>query len=101
MYAIIETGGKQYKVEKGDTIKVELLTNNIGETLKLPILLISDNGKIKVGKDLSSAYANAEVTFQGKARKIDIFTYKAKKNVRRRKGHRQPYSEIKITEIVK
>jgi large subunit ribosomal protein L21 len=101
MYAIIETGGKQYKVEKGDIIKVELLTNNIGDTLKLPVLLISEEGNIQVGQSLSNAYVNAEVTFQGKARKIDIFTYKAKKNVRRRKGHRQPYTEIKITEIVK
>ncbi|NLT18409.1 MAG: 50S ribosomal protein L21 [Firmicutes bacterium ADurb.Bin080] len=100
MYAIVETGGKQYKVSTGDTLKVELLSVNLGEIIKLPLLLVSNEGKIMTGDSLSGKYAEAEVVFHGKARKIDIFTYKAKKNVRRRKGHRQPYTEIKINNIV-
>ncbi|MDD4120020.1 MAG: 50S ribosomal protein L21 [Clostridia bacterium] len=100
MYAIVETGGKQYKVQTGETFKVELLSANLGEIIKLPVLLVSDEGKVITGNDLSGKYAEAEVVFHGKSRKIDIFTYKAKKNVRRRKGHRQPYTELKINKIV-
>lgn len=100
MYAIVETGGKQYKVQTGETFKVELLSANLGEIIKLPVLLVSDEGKVITGNDSSGKYAEAEVVFHGKSRKIDIFTYKAKKNVRRRKGHRQPYTELKINKIV-
>lgn len=100
MYAIIETGGKQYKVENDSILKVELLNEEIGSKVKLPVLLINKDGKISAGKDVANAYAEAEVTYNGKAKKINIFKYKSKKNVRKRQGHRQPYSEIKITDIV-
>lgn len=101
MYAIIETGGKQYKVQQEEKLKVELLSVNVGDIVKLPVLFISEDGQVLVGDKISNSYVNAEVVFHGKARKIDIFTYKAKKNVRRKLGHRQPYTEIKILEIVK
>lgn len=100
MYAIILTGGKQYKVETGDVLKVELLEAKVGDTVKLPVLMLNKDGVVSAGAQVAEAYANAEVTFIGKGPKIDIFTYKAKKNIRKRQGHRQPYTEIKITEIV-
>lgn len=100
MYAIVATGGKQYKVQNGDLIKVELLNAEVGQTVKLEVLFISDNGAVKTGEAVKDAYANAEVVFNGKGKKLNIFTYKAKKNIRKRQGHRQPYTQIKITEIV-
>ncbi|HIU99733.1 MAG TPA: 50S ribosomal protein L21 [Candidatus Stercoripulliclostridium merdipullorum] len=100
MYAIVLTGGKQYKVETGSVLKVELLSEEVGAKVKLPVLFVSDNGVVKAGDAVKDAYATAEVVFSGRGPKIDIFTYKAKKNVRKRQGHRQPYTEIKILEIV-
>lgn len=101
MYAIVATGGKQYKVTNGELLKVELLDAEVGQSIKLDVLFIGkENGEILVGEAVKNAYATAEVVFNGRGPKINIFTYKAKKNVRRRKGHRQPYSQIKITEIV-
>lgn len=100
MYAIIVAGGKQYKVEQNSVIKVELLREEIGATVKFNVLMISDNGSIKAGADVSNAYAEAIVLKNGKGAKIDIFKYKAKKNERKRQGHRQPYSEVKITNII-
>lgn len=101
MYAIVLTGGKQYKVEKDSILKVEKLNLETGSKVKLDVLMLNDDGKVSVGNPtIKGAYAEAEVTFNGKAKKINIFKYKAKKNVRKRQGHRQPYSEIKITNIV-
>ncbi|MGI6136429.1 MAG: 50S ribosomal protein L21 [Christensenellales bacterium] len=101
MYAIVETGGKQYKVQEGDMIKVELLDAVIGDTIKLPVLFVNDAGALLVGNEASKSFVEAEVVYHGKGKKIDIFTYKAKKNVRKRKGHRQPYTEVKIKKISK
>lgn len=101
MYAIIETGAKQYKVEKDQLIKVELMKADIGDKVDLKVLMISNDGKVLVGNDLKKAKVSAEVVFNGKGPKIDIFTYKAKKNIRKRQGHRQPYTQLKILEIVK
>lgn len=101
MYAIIMTGGKQYKVEKDLILKVELLNLEVGSKLKLDILMLNRDGEVVVGNPtIKDAYAEAEVTWNGRGKKINIFKYKAKKNVRKRQGHRQPYSEIKITNIV-
>ncbi|MCL2229117.1 MAG: 50S ribosomal protein L21 [Firmicutes bacterium] len=86
MYAVIETGGKQYKVEKGDTLSVELLDIAIGKVLKFKDLL---NG----------AEVTAKVESHGKGKKINIFTYKPKKNIRKRQGHRQPFTMLKIEGI--
>ncbi len=99
MYAIVTTGGKQYKVEKDTIIKVEKLDVNVGDNITLDVMLISDNGTVKVGKDIGKAVVKAEVLAQDKAKKINIFKYKAKKNIRKRQGHRQPFTAIKITSI--
>lgn len=100
MYAIISTGGKQYRVENGTVLRVELLKSENGK-VRFDILMLNKDGAITVGDPVvAGAYAEAEVVKNGKGAKIDIFKYKAKKNERKRKGHRQPYSEVKITSIV-
>ena len=100
MYAIIVSGGKQYKVEKDSVIKVELLPEEIGATVKFDIVMVNKDGVISVGKELEGSYAEAVIVKNGKNPKIDIFKYKSKKNERKRQGRRQPYSEVKITNIV-
>lgn len=99
MYAIVLTGGKQYKAEKDLIIKVEKLDANVGDNVDLEVLMISDNGAIKVGNEIANAVVKAEVVAQDKAKKINIFKYKAKKNVRKRQGHRQPFTALKILSI--
>ncbi|MFA6866822.1 MAG: 50S ribosomal protein L21 [Clostridia bacterium] len=101
MYAIIVTGGKQYKVEKDLVLKVELLKAEVGSTVKFDILMLNDAGKVTTGNPIiAKAYAEAEVIENGRGRKLDMFTYKPKKNVRKRKGHRQPFTKVKIINIV-
>ncbi len=100
MYAIILTGGKQYKVEEGSVLKIEKLESEVGSTVKFDVLLLSDNGEIKTGDAVKNAAVEAEVTFVGRGKKIDIFKYKPKKNIRKRQGHRQPFTEVKVTKIV-
>ena len=99
MYVIVLTGGKQYKVEQDSIIKVEKLDANVGDKVELDVLMISDNGTIKAGSDIKKAVVKAEVLAQDKAKKINIFKYKAKKNIRKRQGHRQPFTALKITAI--
>ena len=99
MYAIIATGGKQYKEEAGQTIKVEKIKANVGDVVDLEALMIVDGDKIVVGEAAKSAAVKAEVVAQEKDKKIVIFKYKSKKNVRKRQGHRQPYTALKIKEI--
>ncbi len=98
MYAVIETGGKQYKVSEGDVIEVEKLEVNVGEKIELPVLLTVDGEKIAAGSDVT-VKATAEVLGQGKDKKIVVFKYKAKKNVRNKQGHRQPFTRLKIVSI--
>lgn len=100
MYAIIVTGGKQYKVEKGQNLKVELLNAEVGSKIKLDIIMLNKDGEIIVGSPIANAYAEAEIVGEGKGPKINIFKYKSKKNVRKKQGHRQPFTKIKITKIV-
>ena len=99
MYAIVATGGKQYKAEAGQTIKVEKIKANVGDVVDLEALMIVDGDKIVVGEAAKSAAVKAEVVAQEKDKKIVIFKYKSKKNVRKRQGHRQPYTALKIKEI--
>ncbi|NLZ25749.1 MAG: 50S ribosomal protein L21 [Clostridiales bacterium] len=100
MYAIIETGGKQYKVEKDMLIKVEKLSANIGDSVELKaLMLVNDNGEVITGAAASKAVVKAEVTRQDKSKKIIVFKYKPKKNSRKRQGHRQPFTELKIVSI--
>lgn len=100
MYAIIVSGGKQYRVQKDDVIKVELMEAEVGSTVELSVLMLNKDGEVLVADDVKSAVVKAEVVSHGKGRKLNIFTYKAKKNIRKRQGHRQPYTELKILDIV-
>ena len=100
MYAIIKTGGKQYKVEQGDEFRVEKLDANVGDTVVFDEVYAVGGDKLIVGTPLVEGYAvNAEVLEQGKADKVVIYKYKAKKDYRRKNGHRQPYTLVKITGI--
>ncbi|MEJ5338398.1 MAG: 50S ribosomal protein L21 [Aquificaceae bacterium] len=96
MYAIIETGGKQYKVEKGLKLRVERLPYDAGSTIELtPILLRKEDGSVELGK----GRVVAEVLSHDRQRKVTVFKFRAKKNYKRWRGHRQPYTEILIKDI--
>ena len=100
MYAIIECGGKQYKVEKDELVRVEKLDAEVGAKVELKVLLVADDkGKVKAGEAASKAKVVAEVRAQDKYPKILVFHYKSKKQIRKRQGHRQPYTELKILSI--
>ncbi|HKL93677.1 MAG TPA: 50S ribosomal protein L21 [Clostridia bacterium] len=100
MYAIIETGGKQYKVQEEMLVKVEKLDANVGDKVALKAILVADkDGKIVVGDAAGKTAVMAEVTKHDKSAKILVCKYKAKKNIRKRQGHRQPYTELKIVSI--
>jgi len=94
MYAIIETGGKQYKVEPGMQLKVEKLDAKEGDTIELKTLLVNKDGEIK-----TEGTTIAEVKGHGKHKKVIVFKFKRKKNYKRWRGHRQPYTLIEIKEI--
>ncbi len=102
MYAVIETGGKQYRVQEGDVVFVEKLNVEEGETINFDkILLVSKEGELQAGKPyVEGVTVEGSVLEQGKAKKIIVFTYKAKKNSKRKLGHRQPYTKVKIEKIV-
>lgn len=101
MYAIIATGGKQYKVAVGDEVFVEKLEGEAGDTIEFDeVLGVSTDDGFKLGDDIKSAKVSGEIVRQGKGKKIIIFKYKAKKGYRRKNGHRQPYTRVKINDIV-
>ena len=96
MYAIIQTGGKQYKAEVGDVISVEKLDAEVG----FDVWLVADGENITVGKPVvENVKATAKVVEHGKAKKVIVFHYKPKKNIRKKNGHRQPYTKVEITAI--
>lgn len=101
MYAIIETGGKQYKVQEGDVLHIEKLTVGEGEVVTFDrVLAVSGEGGLTIGAPLvAGATVSAKVAKHGKAKKIMIFKYKAKKNYRRKQGHRQPFTQVVIDKI--
>ena len=100
MFAIVQTGGKQYNVTEGDVIKVEKLPNAVGEKVNLEVLLVSDGDKTVAGTPtVKGAEVNAEILSHGKGDKIVVFKYKPKKNERKKQGHRQPLTELKILSI--
>ena len=100
MYAVIETGGKQVKVEQGDEIYAELLNAEADDVVELKVLALGGEDGIKVGSDVENAKVMAKVVKNGKARKITVFTYKPKKSSSRKMGHRQPYTKLTITDII-
>ncbi|MBS5971019.1 MAG: 50S ribosomal protein L21 [Finegoldia magna] len=100
MFAIIKTGGKQYKVSEGDVIKVEKIEAEAGDKIEFDQVLMVAGDDVKVGSPVvEGAKVSAEVLNQKKDKKIVIFKFKAKKNYRKKKGHRQPYTLVKIEKI--
>lgn len=101
MYAVIRTGGKQYRVAAGDTLEVERLDGAVGDTIKLDdILLVSDGSAVRVGQPVvEGASVTAKITGQYKGNKILVFKYRPKKRIRVRKGHRQYITRLQIASI--
>lgn len=99
MYAIFENGSKQYKASVGDTVKVEKLAAEVGATVTFPVIMTADEKGIQAGKEVANVVVTAEVVAQGKDKKIIVFKYKAKKNERKKQGHRQPFTTVKVTAI--
>lgn len=101
MYAIIQTGGKQYRVSEGDVVSIEKLTAAEGEEVVFDqVLTVVADGDVKIGKPvLEGAKVTAKVVEHGKGEKILVFKYKAKSNYRKRQGHRQPYTKVEISKI--
>ncbi|MBQ6595565.1 MAG: 50S ribosomal protein L21 [Clostridia bacterium] len=100
MYAVIKTGGKQYRVQQGDVIYVEKLDCNADDTVQFDALLLSDGDETKVGTPVvEGVTVEGKVLAQVKGQKIVVFKYKAKKNERKKQGHRQPYTKVEITAI--
>ena len=99
MYAIIATGGKQYKVSEGDVLKVEKLNAATGDTVTFDqVVAVSDNG-LKVGVDVANATVSATVVGEGKGKKVIVYKYKRKTGYHKKNGHRQPYTQVKIEKI--
>ena len=100
MYAIIRTGGKQYNVSGGDEVLVEKLNAEVGEEVSFEVLMLADDSGIKIGTPVvEGVSAKAEVVEHGKGKKVIVFKYKPKKNYRKKQGHRQPYTMVKIKAI--
>ena len=100
MYAVVKTGGKQYKAEVGKFIDVEKLDAEVGDEVSFDALMVVDGNKSQIGAPvLEGVKVTGKVLAQDKARKILVFKYKAKKDYRRRQGHRQPYTRVEITSI--
>ena len=101
MYAIIETGGKQYKVEAGDIVSVEKLGAEVGETVTFDkVMAVSDDNGLKAGTPyLEGTVVTGEVTENGKGKKVIVFKYKPKKDSKSKQGHRQPYTMVEIKSI--
>ncbi len=99
MYAIIATGGKQYKVSEGDIIKVEKLAGEAGDTVTFDRVIAVSDGSLKVGKDAEKASVTATVMKQDRARKVVVYKYKPKTGYHKKNGHRQAYTQVKIEKI--
>jgi large subunit ribosomal protein L21 len=101
MYAIFENGGKQYRVSEGDVVFLEKIQSELGETVSFnDVLVVGLPDKLLVGSPyVENASVTASITKQGKAKKIVVFKYKAKKNYRRKQGHRQPFTKVTIDKI--
>jgi large subunit ribosomal protein L21 len=97
MYAVVEVGGRQYRVSPGDEIYVEKLEAAAGDALKLPVLLVSDDSGVTVGKPIVEGHeVSAQVVGEEKGEKLIVFKYTPKKRYRRKTGHRQTYTKLKI-----
>ena len=100
MYAIIATGGKQYRVSEGDVIYIEKIDAAVDSTVSFDVLLVGNEGDVKIGTPVvEGVKAEGKVVGQVRGEKIVVFKYKSKKNYRRKQGHRQPYTKVEITKI--
>lgn len=99
MYAIIATGGKQYKVSEGDTIRVEKLGAEAGDTVEFDDVLAIGGDKLMVGDDVKSASVSATVVENGRGKKVIVYRYKRKSGYHKKNGHRQAYTQVKIDKI--
>ena len=99
MYAIIATGGKQYKVSEGDVIKVEKLDAEAGNTVTFDQVVAVRDADLKVGNDVANSTVTGTVMDQGKGKKIIVYKYKRKSGYHKKNGHRQAYTEVKIDKI--
>ena len=99
MYAIFANGNKQYKAAVGETVKLEKLNAEAGSTVEFPVIITADEKGIQTGAEVENVKVTCEVLSHGKDKKIIVFKYKAKKNERKKQGHRQPYSLVKVTAI--
>jgi large subunit ribosomal protein L21 len=102
MYAVIQTGGKQYRVQEGDILRVEKLDAEVGNKIDFDqVLMVGDAGDVKAGKDVEKFKVSGVVTEQGKGKKLVIFKRRRRKNFRRTKGHRQMFTAVRIEKISK
>lgn len=100
MYAIIATGGKQYRVSEGDVIYIEKIDAQVDSTVSFDVLLVGNDGDVKIGTPvLEGVKVEGKVVGQIRGEKIVVYKYKSKKNYRRKQGHRQPYTKVEITKI--
>ncbi|HEU0121907.1 MAG TPA: 50S ribosomal protein L21 [Bryobacteraceae bacterium] len=101
MYAVIETGGKQYRVAPGESVKIEKLAGDPGAdiTFDKVIAVVNDSGELKAGKDAVGAKVNAKIDNHGRADKVIVFKFKRKKQYRKTQGHRQGFTQVTVTGI--
>ena len=99
MYAIVCTGGKQYKVSEGDVIEIEKLDAEEGAEVTFEEIVAVSDGSLKIGDDVKGAKVTASVLGQGRGRKVIVYRYKSKKGYHKKKGHRQAYTRVKINSI--
>ena len=99
MYAIIATGGKQYKVSEGDVVRVEKLDAEAGDSVTFDKVIAVSDKKLKVGADVAKVTVEATVEKQGRAKKVIVYKYKRKTGYHKKNGHRQAYTEVKINKI--
>ena len=101
MYAVVTTGGKQYRVQKGETLKIEKIPGDVGSQVAFDqVLMVSDGDRVEIGQPLvQNAVVNAHIVEQGKHKKIVVFKYKRRKRFRRTQGHRQQFTAVKIDDI--
>ena len=100
MYAIIATGGKQYRVSEGDVIYIEKIDAQVDSTVTFDVLLMGNDGDVKIGTPVvEGVKVEGKVVGQIRGEKIVVYKYKSKKNYRRKQGHRQPYTKVEITKI--
>ncbi len=100
MYAIIATGGKQYRVQEGDVLCIEKIEAEDGAAVSFDVLLLSDGENVRAGNPLvEGAKVEAKVLGQVRGEKIVVYKYKSKKDYHRKQGHRQPYTKVEITKV--